>query len=124
QRRPVRANRRLARLHPAHGGCAVSIGEIALIDPGRGTVWVQGIEGKMQFSGTPFDLTELNAPSSGPAAVRPVLVLQLQGGQFGRICRSSPKSKVASGARSTTVSISKKKPCAGCLATARGGSAP
>ncbi len=95
---------------PLSEGVQVAISEIALINPGSGAVWVQGIEGKMQFSGTPFDVTELNAPSSGPAAVRPVLVLQLLGGQFGRICRASPKSKTAADARSTTISINKKKP--------------
>jgi len=95
---------------PLTEGVQVAISQIALIDPKGGAVWVQGIEGKMQFSGTPFDVTELDAPSSGPATVRPVLVLQLQGGQFGRICRASPKSKLAAGARSTAVSIKKKKP--------------
>jgi len=95
---------------PLTEGVQVPIGQIALIDPGTGAVSLQGIEGKSSFYGTPFDVTELNAPSSGQAAVRPVLVVRLLGGQFDRICRSSPKAKAAAGVRSTTVSLKSKKP--------------
>jgi uncharacterized repeat protein (TIGR01451 family) len=83
-----------------------SISEIVFVNPGTGAIGLQSIEGKGIFYGTPFNLRELNAPSSGAAVERPVLRLQLAGGNFSA-CKTGTK---AADARSTSLSIKKKKP--------------
>jgi hypothetical protein len=93
---------------PLTGETQLEIKDIRYVNPGTGVINLHSIEGKGDFYGTPFSVSELDAASSG--VNRPVLVVQLQGGNFDRICRSNPRSKAAAGTRSTTIAHKGKKP--------------
>ena len=93
---------------PLSGETQLEIKDIRYVNPGRGVIKLHAVEGKSDFYGTPFSLSELSAASSGLG--RSVLVLKLQGGNFDRICRAKPRSKASAGSRSTAIGVKSKKP--------------
>ena len=68
---------------PLDAGQHVDISDIAYVDPGKGKVQIDSIVGVGNFYGGKFSLTQLNKPaartSSGRAAAKPILVVNLVG---------------------------------------------
>jgi hypothetical protein len=91
---------------PLTQGMQVPLSQVAYVDPGKGAVELQGVEGLAIFYGTPFALNETTAPSStGRAATRSVLELKLVGGNF-----SACKPKAAKGSKGSKGSKGAKGP--------------
>jgi hypothetical protein len=79
------------------------ITDVQFVDPGKGIVAIESTAGKARFYGTPFALRERK---TGGKKRRPVLALQLIGGNFS-ICAKGTK---AADARSTQIAAKKKPP--------------
>jgi len=89
---------------PLTGEVQLNVSDIQFVDPGKGIVALQSTAGKARFYGTPFTLKEtvLN-----PKSKRPVLLLQLIGGNFSACRAAAPKA--FGGTRSTTLARKSKK---------------
>ena len=95
---------------PLTEGQQYDIGNIAYINPGKGTVEIRGIEGIGTFFGTPFGVNEILPTSAARTTAsaqkdRPVLALKLRGGNFG-ICKK--KASFSLGGQATSAADKRK----------------
>jgi uncharacterized repeat protein (TIGR01451 family) len=96
---------------PLETGQQFDIGDIAYINPGKGTVEMRGIEGIGTFFGTSFGVNEILPTSSSRTTSsarieRPVLVLKLLGGNF-KPCKAK-KAQLSYDGRSTQAATKRK----------------
>jgi hypothetical protein len=79
---------------PLSGEWQFKLDDITFINPRGGKVDLRTTEGDFRFSGAPFDLSKIDAGSSGTG--KPMTVVTLRGGSF-----AACKQRTASGTRST-----------------------